>query len=136
MPTVCELSLLLCPVARLSDTSGPLVDSHSSTCCESFDARTCIDSGRHYCRFIRPYKGNMLAEREGCAPQCREACTCSTHILSLLSVFQWHGHIASRSSHRSHLAHGGYDRKIEWFTALRLLADAWHLSSASHSKKK
>ena len=51
---------------------GPLVDSRSSTCCESFDAHACMDSGRQSCRFIRLYEGNMQAEREGCAPESRE----------------------------------------------------------------
>ena len=91
MPTLCELSLLSRPVAGLGDTQRPLVDGRCSTCCESFDAHTCTDSGRHPCRFIRLYKGDMRAEREGCAPKCREACTCSTRTLSLPSVFRRFG---------------------------------------------
>ena len=69
------------PCALASGLAIPpvlLVDSRSSTCCESFGAHTCMDLGGQSCRFIRLYEGNMHAEREGCAPESREG----LHLLS------------------------------------------------------
>jgi len=57
------------PLAGLAVPLGPIVDSLSSTCCESFETYTCIDSAGHSCRFIRIYKSNTQAEREAGAPQ-------------------------------------------------------------------
>jgi len=59
------------PLAGLAVPLGPIVamGSLSSTCCESFESCTCIDSAGHSCRFIQIYKSNTQAEREACAPQ-------------------------------------------------------------------